>query len=159
MKRKNILWGWAVIVLAMIFCWAFTSCGDDKNEEPQNPLFGAWEIDADAETIGQLEQMIVTTLAQQGQLSPDDIEILTRAKEIIASSQFVVQFNADGTARLYSYRNGVGLFITGTWTLTEQALILSVGTLKLPVTDLQTDGTTLQCKIGLLPLKFKKYGS
>lgn len=159
MKRKNILWGWAVIVVAMIFCWAFTSCGDDKNEEPQNPLFGAWEIDADAETIGQLEQMIVSTLAQQGELTPDDIQILTRAKEIITSSQFVVQFNADGTARLYGYRSGVGVFITGTWTMTEQGLLLSVGNLNLPVTDLQTDGKTLQCKIGSLPLKFKKYRS
>ena len=51
MKRKNILWGWAVVVVAMIFCWAFSSCGDDKKEEPQNPLFGAWEIDADAEKL------------------------------------------------------------------------------------------------------------
>ena len=159
MKRKNILWGWAVVVVAMIFCWAFSSCGDDKKEEPQNPLFGAWEIDADAETLGQLEQMIVTTLAQEGHLTPEAIDILTRAQEIITTSQFVVQFNADGTARLYGYRNGVGPFISGTWTMTEQALVLSVGSLKLPITDLQTDGKTLQCKIGALPLKFKKYRS
>ena len=159
MKRKNILWGWALLVVAMICCYAFTSCGDGKDKEPQNPLFGAWEIDSDAETIAQLEEMLVTQLAQQGELTPEAIDILTRAKDIIATYEFVIQFNADGTARLYGYRNGIGPFITGNWTMTEQALVLSVGPLKLPITDLQTDGKTLQCKIGNLPLKFKKYRS
>ena len=45
MKRKNILWGFVLLLVAMAFCYACTSCGDDKQEEPQpsNPLLGAWE--------------------------------------------------------------------------------------------------------------------
>lgn len=159
MKRKSILWGWAVLIMSMIGCWAFSACNDDKKEDPQNPLFGAWEATCDEATIEQLEQMIVTTLAQQGQLSTDAIEALNKAKDIIATSQFVVQFNADGTARLYGYHNGVGPFVSGTWSLTDQALVLKVAGLQLPITNLQTDGKTLQCNIGNLPLTFKRYRS
>ncbi|MBR5029786.1 MAG: hypothetical protein IKX63_01610 [Muribaculaceae bacterium] len=160
MKRKNILWGWTMLIVAMICCWAFTSCGDDK-DEPQNPLFGAWEVTSDEAAIGQLEQMIVTSLAQDGTLTPEAIEVLTRVKDIISTYKFVVQFNADGTARLYSYHNSLGAFVSGTWTLTMteqgQVLLLTVGHLQLPVTNLQTDGEILQCNIGSLPLAFKKY--
>ena len=159
MKRKSILLGWTVLVVAMFCCWAFTSCGDDKEEGPQNPLFGAWEVTSDKAAIEQLEQMIVTTLAQQGELSQEAIDVLTQAKEIITTAQFVVLFNSDGTARLYGYRNGVGPFLSGYWTMTDQALILSVGLVELPITNIQTDGKVLQCNIGPLPLTFKKYRS
>ena len=44
MKRKNILWGFVLLLVAMAFCYACTSCGDDKQEpQPSNPLLGAWE--------------------------------------------------------------------------------------------------------------------
>lgn len=159
MKRKSILLGWTVLIVAMICCWAFTSCGDDKEEGQQNPLFGAWEVTSDKAVIEQLEQMIVTNLAQHGEISQETIEVLTQAKEIITTAQFVVLFNSDGTARLYAYRNGVGPFLSGTWTMTEQALILKVGSVELPITNIQTDGKVLQCNIGQLPLTFKKYRS
>ncbi|MBR6489917.1 MAG: hypothetical protein IKT03_05215, partial [Muribaculaceae bacterium] len=57
--------------------------------------------------------------------------------------------------------NSLGAFVSGTWTLTMteqgQVLLLTVGHLQLPVTNLQTDGEILQCNIGSLPLAFKKY--
>jgi len=159
MKRKSILWGWLVLVMAMIGCWAITACDDDKKEDPQNPLFGAWEATCDEATIEHIEQMIVATLAQEGELPAEAIEALNHAKDIIAVSRFVVQFNSDGTVRLYSYKNGVGPFVSGTWTMTDQALILKVAGLQLPITNLQTDGKTLNCNIGELPLTFKRYQS
>lgn len=157
MKRKNILWGWTMLIVAMICCWAFTSCGDDKNDEPQNPLYGAWEMTSDKATLAQLDQMISATLAQQG-LNPQSIETLNIVKSIVAESSIVVQINADGTSKLYSYRNGSGLFIIGKWTMIgEQAILFTVADLQLPVTDLQLSGNTLTCKIGQLPLSFTRF--
>lgn len=156
MKRKNILWGWAMLIIAMVCCWAFTSCGDDKDEEPQNPLFGAWEFVKDEAIAQQLEQMIVTKLAQDNMLTQEAINALTKAKEIVATSEFIVQINADGTARLYAYHNGVGPFVSGTWLTTENALLLQVANLTLAVTDVQLNGNTLTCKIGALPLSFRR---
>ena len=161
MKRKNILWGFVLLLVAMAFCYACTSCGDDKQEEPQpgNPLLGAWEAVIDEAKSQQLEQTIVNYLAQNGQLTQETIDALNRVKEIVATTRFVVQFNSDGTARLYAYRGGVAPFVTGSWTLTEQALILKVGTLQLPVTNLQTDGTTLHCTVADLPMTFTRYSN
>lgn len=159
MKRKNILWGFALLVVAMVCCYAFTSCGNDNDEPatPANPLLGAWEMVPDAAAMQQLEMQIVTTLQQAEMLTPEVIDALNRVKEIVASTSVVVQFNADSTARLYSYRGGIGPFITGSWALTEQALVLKVGTLELPVTDIQTDGNTLKCNVAGVPLTFKRY--
>lgn len=160
MKRKNILWGFAVLLVAIACCYAFSSCGDDKEEpQPSNPLLGAWEVVNDTSTSQQLEQILVNYLAQNGQLTQENIDVLTRVKEIISDMRFVVLFNADGSARLYAYRGGVGPFVSGTWTLTEQALILQVGTLQLPVTNLQTDGTTLKCTVAGMPLTFTRYSN
>lgn len=160
MKRKNILWGFAVVLLAIACCYAFTSCGDDKEDpQPSNPLLGAWETVCDEAVSQQLEQLIVNYLSQNEQLEQEAIEVLTRVKEIVSTTRFVVQFNEDGTARLYAYRGGVGPFVTGTWTLTEQALIVQVGLLKLPVTNLQTDGNTLQCNVANLSLTFTRYSN
>lgn len=159
MKRKNILWGFAMLVVAMVCCWAFTSCDDDKSpvEQPTNPLFGAWQMTSDKATLAQLEQMIAATLAQQG-LDPQSIETLNIVKSIVAESSIVVQINADGTSKLYSYRNGMGLFVIGKWTMiSEQAILFTVADLQLPVTDLQLNGDTLTCKIGQLPLSFTRY--
>lgn len=144
----------------MACCYAFTSCGDDKEEpQPSNPLLGAWEAVIDQATSQQLEQQLVTYLAENGQLTQETIDALNKVKEIVSTTRFVVQFNADGTARLYLYRSGVGPFVTGTWALTEQALVLQVGTLQLPVTNLQTDGKTLQCSVAGIPMTFKRYSN
>lgn len=160
MKRKNILWGFVLLLVAIAFCYACTSCGDDKQEpQPSNPLLGAWEAVIDEAKSQQLEQTIVNYLAQNGQLTQETIDALNRVKEIVATTRFVVQFNSDGTARLYAYRGGVAPFVTGSWALTEQALILKVGTLQLPVTNLQTDGTTLHCTVADLPMTFTRYSN
>ncbi len=159
MKRKNILWGWAVIVVAMICCWAFTSCGDDKaNDEPASALMGAWEFQKDPAVLAQLEQMLVAQLQQEGQLTPENIQTLQRVKEIIATGDFVVYLAQGGEARLYLYGDkGLGIFVSGTWLMTDKVLLLQVRDLVLAVTNLQIDGTTLRCTIGDLPLSFKKY--
>ena len=159
MKRKNILWGWAVLVVAMICCWAFTSCGDDdKKDEPASQLMGAWEYQKDPMVLSQLEAMLVAQLQQEGALTQENIQILQKVKEIIATGDFVVCLMEDGEARLYLYdENGLGIFVSGTWLMTDKALLLQVRDLTLAVTNMNFDGTTLTCTIGDLPLKFKKY--
>ena len=153
MKKYKIF---LVLMTMVVACSLMCSCGDDK-DEPQNPMLGAWELVPDQEKMQQIEQELVAQLAQAELLNEQTIDILTRVKEIVASLSVVVQFNADGTARLYSYRSSVGVFVTGTWTITGQALILQVGTLQLPVTNLVTDGNTLQCNIGDLQFEFIRY--
>ena len=157
MKRKNILWGFALLVVAIVCCWAFSSCGDDKDEVPHNPMMGAWEFVKDEAVAQQLEQKIVTELSENNMLTQEAIDALTRIKEIVATSEFLVQLDIDGTVRLYAYHNGIGSFVSGTWQMTEQALLLQVANLTLAVTDIQLDGNTMHCKIGHLPLTFKKY--
>ena len=84
MKRKNILWGFVLLLVAMAFCYACTSCGDDKQEpQPSNPLLGAWEAVIDEAKSQQLEQTIVNYLAQNGQLTQETIDALNRVKEIV----------------------------------------------------------------------------
>ena len=123
MKRKNILWGFVLLLVAMAFCYACTSCGDDKQEpQPSNPLLGAWEAVIDEAKSQQLEQTIVNYLAQNGQLTQETIDALNRVKEIVATTRFV-------------------------------------GTLQLPVTNLQTDGTTLHCTVADLPMTFTRYSN
>lgn len=161
MKRKNILWGWAMLVVAMICCWAFTSCGDDKaKDEPASGLLGAWEYQKDPQVLAQLEAMLVAQMQQDGTLTPENIETLKIVKEIIATGDFVVYFKEDGEARLYLYgESGLGVFVAGTWLLTDKALLLQVRDLTLAVTNIKLDGTTMTCTIGELPLSFKKYRS
>ena len=161
MKRKNILWGWAMLVVAMICCWAFTSCGDDdKNDEPVSQLVGAWEYQKNPQVLAQLEAMLVAQLQQEGTLTQENIQILQKVKEIIADGDFVVYLKEDGEARLYLYgENGLGIFVSGTWLMTDKALLLQVRDLTLAVTNINFDGTTLTCTIGDLPLSFKKYRS
>ena len=161
MKRKNILWGFAILIVAMFFCWACSSCGDDKGkDEPSYPFLGAWEYQKNPAVIAQLEQMIIMKLQEDGALTQESIQILQRVKDIISTSEFVVQFKADGEARLYAYgSNGLGVFVTGSWLLTDKALLLQVGDLALAVTNVNYDGTTLSCTIGELPLSFKKYAN
>lgn len=159
MKRKNILWGFALLIVAMICCWACSSCSDDKEkEEPNNnPLLGAWEYVHNPQILAVLEQRLVQELQENNALTTENIQILTKIKEIISTSKFVVQLNADGTTRLYAYNgNGVGPFVSGTWVQTDEALLLGAANLTLAVTDIQYDGTTLQCKICDLPLSFTK---
>jgi hypothetical protein len=157
MKRKNILWGFAVLVVAMVCCYVFSACGDDK-EEPQDPLLGAWEYVHNPEATAALGQMLAQTLQENQALTPDNIQLLTRVKEIIETTKFVVQLNADGTARLYAYpSSGIGPFVSGTWQMTEQALLLQAGNLTLGVTNIRLEGTNLYCMLGDLPLTFKKY--
>lgn len=161
MKRKNILWGWAMLVVAMICCWAFTSCGDDKDkDEPRNPLMGAWEYQKNPQVLAQLEAMLVEQLQQEGALTPDNLQTLQRVKDIIATGKFVVYFKDDGETRLYLYgEKGLGVFVSGTWLQTDKALLLQVRDLTLAVTNISFDGTTMSCTIGDLPLKFNKYRS
>ncbi len=161
MKRKNILWGWAVLVVAMICCWAFTSCGDDKaKDEPKSQLLGAWEYQKNPAVLSQLEAAIVAQLQEEGALTPGNIEILQKVKEIIATGEFVVYFKEDGEVRLYLYgEKGLGVFISGSWLMTDKALLLQVRDMTLAVTNIIYDGTTMNCTIGDLPLSFKKYRS
>ena len=157
MKRKNILWGFALLVVAMVCCYVFSACGDDKNE-PQNPLFGAWVYVHSPETTATLQQMLLIELQENQTLTTENIELLAKVKEIIATSEFVVQINADGTSRLYAYTSsGIGPFISGTWQMTDQALLLQTANLTLAVTNIQLDGDTLHCTIGDLPLTFVRY--
>lgn len=158
MKRKNILWGWAVLVVAMICCWAFSSCGDDKEkDEPKNPLMGAWEYQKNPQVLAQLEAMIVE-LQQEGALTPYNLEALQRIEDIIATGKFVVCFNEDGEVRLYFYgEDGLGIFVSGTWQPTDNAVLLQVCDLTLALTNITIDGDTLNCTISDLPLSFKRY--
>ena len=157
MKRKNILWGFALLVMAMVCCYVFSACGDDKKDEPQNPLLGAWEIVKTPETIGTLEQMLTQLLQGNDALIQENIEILNKVKSIIGSGRFIVQLSEGGESRLYAYNEkGLGAFVSGSWTMTEQALLLGVGTLTLPVTNITIDGNTLHGYVGELPLTFKK---
>ena len=158
MKRKNILWGFAMLIVTMVCCWAFTSCGnDDDKDEPQNPLFGAWEYVHNPQVEAALEQMIIQKLQEDQALTPENIELLTKVKEIIATHEFIIQIKPDGEARLYTYgNNGIGVFVTGSWLQTDKALILQASNLTLAVTDLQLNGNTLTCKIGQLPLAFTR---
>lgn len=150
-----------MLVVAMICCWAFTSCGDDKaTGEPANPMMGAWEYQKDPQVMAQLEAMLVAQLQQQGALTPANQLLLQRIKEIIATGEFVVYFKEDGQARLYLYNeNGLGIFVAGSWLMTDKALLLQARDLTLAVTNISLDGTTMSCTIGNLPLKFKKYRS
>lgn len=157
MKGKNILWGFALLVVAIVCCWAFSSCGDDKDEVPQNPMMGAWVFVKDEAVAQQLEQKIVTELSENDMLTQETIYALTKIKKIVATSEFLVQFDIDGTVRLYAYHNGIGPFVSGTWQMTEQALLLQVADLTLAVINIQLDGNTMHCKIDELPLTFKKY--
>jgi hypothetical protein len=147
-----------MLVVAMVCCWAFTSCGDDKdNDEPQNPLFGAWEYVHNPQVAAALEQMIVQKLQEDQALTPENIQLLTKVKEIVSTSEFIVLIQPDGEARLYSYTNkGIGVFVSGSWLQTDKALILQASNLTLAVTDVQLDGNKLTCKIGELPLAFTK---
>lgn len=158
MKRKNILWGFAILIAAMVCCWACSSCGNDKEkDEPQNPLLGAWEYIHNPQVAALLEQKILEELQQNNALTPENIQILTKVKDIVGTSEFVIQLNTDGSARLYAYAtHGVGPFVTGTWLQTDKALLLSAADLTVAVTDIQTDGTTLRCKVGELPLIFNR---
>lgn len=158
MKRKNILWGFALLVMAMVCCYVFSACGDDNNnDEPKNPLIGAWEIEKTTETIGALEQLLTNLLQENDALVQENIEILKKVETIVATGQFIVQFNEGGEARLYAYNGkGLGAFVVGSWTMTEQALLLGVGTITLPVTNITVDGGTLHGYVGQLPLTFKK---
>ncbi|MBR5085372.1 MAG: hypothetical protein IKX31_00010 [Muribaculaceae bacterium] len=159
MKRKNILWGFAILIVAMICCWACSSCGDDNGkDEPSNPLLGAWEYEKNPAVIAQLEQMIIMKLQNDGALAQESAQILQRVKDIISTSEFVVLLKEDGEARLYAYgEKGLGVFVSGTWVMTDSALLLQVKDLTLPVTNINYDGTTLSCTIGELPLSFKRY--
>lgn len=159
MKRKNILWGFAILIVAMICCWACSSCGDDNGkDEPSNPLLGAWEYEKNPAVIAQLEQMIIMKLQDDGALAQESAQILQRVKDIISTSEFVVLLKEDGEARLYAYgEKGLGVFVSGTWMMTDSALLLQVKDLTLPVTNINYDGTTLSCTIGELPLSFKRY--
>ena len=149
MKTKNII----ISLLLTVTCCCLWSCGDDK-EEPKNPLIGAWELTNGVEL---LEQQVVSILMENNALTQENINILQRIKEILETFQVVVQFNADGTSRMYSYRNGFGLFVSGTWTITEQGIILQAGNMTLLVTNIVTDGTVMQCNVGDITLQFQRY--
>lgn len=151
-----------MLVVAMICCWAFTSCGDDDKakDEPKSQLMGAWEYQKNPQVLAQLESMLVAQLQQEGALTPDNIEILQKVKEIIATGEFVIYFKDDGEARLYLYdEKGLGIFVAGSWLMTDKALLLQVRDLTLAVTNISFDGSTMNCTIGDLPLSFKKYRS
>ncbi len=157
MKRKNILWGFAMLIIAMVVCWACSSCGDDKKDEPTSQLVGAWKHEYNPIVAAQLEAMLVAKLQEGGALTQENIQILQKVKEIISTIDFIVQFNEDGEARLYAYGDkGLGVFVTGSWLMTDDALLLQVRDLVLAVTNLKIDGKTLTCTIGDLPLTFKK---
>lgn len=159
MKRKNILLGFAMLVAAMVCCWAFTSCGDDKDEPKENSLMGVWQYEKNPVVLAQLEQMLVMTLQEEGALTEENIQILQKVKEIIKNGEFVVQLKEENNeARLYAYGDkGLGVFVSGSWLMTDKALILQVRDLTLAVTNINFDGTTLSCTLGELPLTFKKY--
>jgi len=159
MKRKNILWGWAMLIAAMVCCWAFTSCGDDKDEPRENPLLGVWQYEKNPVVLAQLEQALVAKLQEEGALTEENIQLLQRAKSIIETGEFVIQLKeANNEARLYAYSDkGLGVFISGTWLMTDKALLLQVRDYTLAVTNISLDGTTLNCTLGELPLTFKKY--
>ena len=158
MKRKNILWGFAMLIVTMVCCWAFTSCGnDDDKDEPQNPLFGAWEYVHNPQVAAALEQMIVQELQENQTLTPENIQLLNRVKEIVTTHEFIVSIQPDGEARLYTYNeNGIGIFVTGSWIQTDKALILQASNLTVAATDIALNGNTLTCKIGELPLSFTR---
>jgi len=161
MKRKNLLWGFAMLIIAMAVCWACSSCGDDNDkDEPQNPLFGAWEYVHNPQVAAVLEQMIVQELQENQALTPENIQLLTKVKEIIATHEFIIQIKPDGEARLYTYNdNGIGVFVTGSWLQTDKALILQASNFTVAATDIALNGNTLTCKIGELPLAFTKVNS
>lgn len=157
MKRKNILWGFAMLIIAMVVCWACSSCGDDKKDEPSSQLVGAWKHEFNPTVAAQLEAMIVAKLQEEGALTQENIQVLQKVKEIVSTIDFIVQFKDDGEARLYAYGDqGVGVFVTGSWLMTDDALLLQVRDLVLAVTNLKINGKTLTCTIGDLPLTFKK---
>lgn len=157
MKRKNILWGFAVLIIAMVVCWACSSCGDDKKDEPSSQLVGAWKHEHNPTVAAQLEAMIVAKLQEEGALTQENIQVLQNVKEIVSTIDFIVQFKEDGEARLYAYGDqGVGVFVIGSWLMTDDVLLLQVNDLVLAVTNLKIDGKTLTCTIGDLPLTFKK---
>ena len=151
MKHKNII---AVFTLLIVACCGIWSCSD-KKDEPQNPLLGAWELTNGVELLEQ--QVVAILMENNNELTPENITILQRVKGILETLQVVVQFNADGTTRLYSYRNGFGLFVSGTWTPTEQGIMLQAGNLSLLVTNIVTDGNVMQCNVGDITLQFKRY--
>ena len=157
MKRKNILWGFAVLIIAMVVCWACSSCGDDKKDEPSSQMVGAWKHEYNPAVAAQLEAMLVAKLQEEGALTQENIQILQKVKEIISTIDFIVQIKDDGEARLYAYGDkGVGVFVIGSWLMTDDALLLQVRDLVLAVTNLQINGKTLTCTIGNLPLTFTK---
>lgn len=159
MKRKNILWGWAMLIVAMVCCWAFTSCGDDKDEPVQNKLMGVWEYEKNPVVVAQLEQMLIAKLQEGGALTQENMQTLELVKDIIEKGEFVVQLKEEGNeVRLYAYgEKGLGVFVAGTWVMTDKALILQVRDMTLAVTNISIDGNTLNCTLGQLPLSFKKY--
>ena len=148
-----------MLIVAMVCCWAFTSCGDDKDEPKENQLMGVWEYEKDPVVLAQLEQAIVAKLQEEGELTEENIQLLQRAKSIIATGEFVIQLKEENNeARLYAYSDkGLGVFISGTWLMTDNALILQVSDYVVAVTNINFDGTKLSCNIGELPLTFKKY--
>lgn len=157
MKRKNILWGFAMLIIAMVVCWACSSCGDDKKDEPSSQMIGAWKHEKNPAVAAQLEAMIVAKLQEEGALTQENIQILQKVKEIVSTVEFIVQIKEDGEARLYAYGDsGLGVFVIGSWLMTNDALLLQVRDLTLAVTNLKIDGKTLTCTIGNLPLTFTK---
>lgn len=158
MRRKNILWGFALLVMAMVCCYVFSACGDDKDEPVGNKLMGVWQYEKNPVVLSQIEQALVAQLQEDGALTQENIQILQRVKEIIANGEFVVQLKEDNEARLYAYgESGLGVFVAGSWIMTDNAMILQVRDLVLAVTNINCDGDKLTCTIGELPLSFKKY--
>ena len=161
MRRKNILWGFALLVMAMVCCYVFSACGDDKDEPASNKVIGVWQYEKNPIVLAQLEQMLVAQLQQEGALTEENIQILQRVKEILANGAFVVQIKEENNeARLYAYGDkGLGVFVSGTWLMTDEAMILQVRDLVLAVTNINSNGDQLTCTIGELPLTFKKYSN
>jgi len=150
----------SIIFVLVSFSFMFTGCGDDKkNEEPSNPLMDAWVWSNGDAYAHLIEEEIVEILTENDQLTPENVEILTRIKNLVSSITFVIQFNEDGTARMYGYRNGVAPFVTGTWSIIPNGVLLKVGTLQLPVNILKLEDNTLECMVGEFPLAFKRYSS
>ena len=156
MKNMGMKWKTLMLLVLALACgMATSSCGSDDDKTPANPLVGAWQVNVEEAVVQNLEQQVANFLASHEALSQEAVEVLTRVKQIVASVNFVVLINDDGTARLYSTRNGVGVFVSGSWQLTPQALLFTVGDLQLPVTDLKIlDANNLSCTVAGVPLRF-----
>ena len=150
------------LLLGMVLCSAaFVACGDDNDEPASNKVIGVWQYEKNPIVLAQLEQMLVAQLQQEGALTEENIQILQRVKEILANGAFVVQIKEENNeARLYAYGDkGLGVFVSGTWLMTDEAMILQVRDLVLAVTNINCNGDQLTCTIGELPLTFKKYSN